>query len=76
MVEFLERAFQSSLSSDVAFLSIIHSPGRDMSMRSLREFVYGGAAVGKAPTMPANPDLDSKPEVVAELVKYVRGLGQ
>jgi len=38
--------------------------------------VYGGAAVGKSPTMPANPDLDSKPEVVAELVKIIRGLGQ
>lgn len=36
--------------------------------------VYGGSAVGKAPTMPANPDLDGKPEVVAELVKYIRGL--
>jgi mono/diheme cytochrome c family protein len=38
--------------------------------------VYGGSAVGKAPTMPANPDLDAKPEVVAELVKFIRGLGQ
>ena len=37
--------------------------------------VYGGSAVGKAPTMPANPDLDGKPEVVVELVKYVRNLG-
>jgi mono/diheme cytochrome c family protein len=37
--------------------------------------VYGGAAVGKAPTMPANPDLDAKPEVVAELVKHIRELG-
>jgi mono/diheme cytochrome c family protein len=32
------------------------------------------AGVGKAPTMPANPDLDAKPEVVAELVKLIRGL--
>ena len=38
--------------------------------------VYGGAGVGKAPTMPANPDLDAKPEVVAELVKYIRGLAE
>ncbi|MGB5413084.1 MAG: c-type cytochrome, partial [Polyangiales bacterium] len=38
--------------------------------------VYGGSAVGKAATMPANPDLDAKPEVVAELVKYVRGLAK
>lgn len=38
--------------------------------------VYGGSAVGKSPSMPANPDLDAKPEVVAELVKYVRGLAK
>lgn len=38
--------------------------------------VYGGSAVGKAATMPANPDLDAKPEVVAELMKYVRSLGK
>ncbi len=38
--------------------------------------VYGGSAVGKAPTMPANPDLDAKPEVVAELVKHVRSLAK
>jgi len=36
--------------------------------------VFGGLAVGKAATMPPNPDLDAKPEVVAELVKFVRGL--
>ena len=38
--------------------------------------VYGGIAVGKAPTMPANPDLDAKPAVVAELVKYIRDLAK
>jgi mono/diheme cytochrome c family protein len=38
--------------------------------------VYGGSAVGKSPSMPANPDLDAKPEVVAELVKVVRGLAK
>ena len=35
---------------------------------------YGGAAVGKAATMPANPDLMSKPDVVAALRAYVRAL--
>lgn len=35
---------------------------------------YGGAAVGKSPAMPANPDLMSKPEVVAALRAYVRNL--
>jgi mono/diheme cytochrome c family protein len=36
---------------------------------------YGGAAVGKSPTMPGNPDLISKPQVVAALVAHVRSLG-
>jgi mono/diheme cytochrome c family protein len=35
--------------------------------------VNGGAAVGKSPIMPGSPDLQSKPEVVDELVKIVRG---
>jgi hypothetical protein len=29
-------------------------------------------AVGRTPGMPPNPDLQSKPDVVAELVKIVR----
>lgn len=37
---------------------------------------YGGAAVGKSVTMPANPDLTSKPEVVAALRAHVRSLGK
>jgi mono/diheme cytochrome c family protein len=32
----------------------------------------GGVAVGRTPGMPPNPDLESKPDVVAELVKIVR----
>jgi hypothetical protein len=32
----------------------------------------GGAAVGKSPAMPGNPDLQAKPAVVKELVKLVR----
>lgn len=35
---------------------------------------YGGAAVGKSPAMPANPDLMSKPEVVTALRAHVRSL--
>jgi uncharacterized membrane protein len=34
--------------------------------------VEGGAAVGKSPLMPANPDLANKPAVVQALVKRVR----
>ena len=35
---------------------------------------YGGAAVGKSPGMPPNPDLQAKPEVVAALREHIRGL--
>ena len=38
--------------------------------------MYGGAAVGRSPTMPGNPDLMSRPEVVRALVAYVRGLAR
>lgn len=34
--------------------------------------LYGGAAVGKAPTMPPNPDLESKPEVIKALRAHIR----
>jgi mono/diheme cytochrome c family protein len=37
---------------------------------------YGGAAVGKSPAMPSNPDLMSKPEVVAALREHIRSLGK
>jgi len=37
--------------------------------------LYGGAAVGKSPTMPGNPDLTAKPEVVAALVDHIRDFG-
>ncbi len=36
-----------------------------------KTILYGGAAVGKSPAMPANPDLEDKPEL-DELVKKVR----
>jgi mono/diheme cytochrome c family protein len=35
--------------------------------------VGGGTAVGKSPMMPANPDLQGKPEVVKALRSIVRG---
>lgn len=35
---------------------------------------FGGVAVGKSPAMPANPDLMSKPDVVAALRAHVRSL--
>lgn len=36
----------------------------------------GGAAVGKSPLMPPNPDLEGKKDVVAALRAHVRKLGQ
>ena len=35
--------------------------------------IVGGAAAGKSPNMPANPELSDKPEVVKQLVSIVRG---
>ena len=35
--------------------------------------LYGGAAVGKSPVMPASPDLESQAELLDALVKIVRG---
>lgn len=37
--------------------------------------VEGGAAVGKSPLMPPNPDLAGKPEVTKELVALIRAFG-
>jgi mono/diheme cytochrome c family protein len=37
---------------------------------------YGGVAVGLSPAMPANPDLTSKPEVVAALREKIRSFGR
>ncbi|MCA9531823.1 MAG: c-type cytochrome [Myxococcales bacterium] len=36
--------------------------------------VYGGAAVGRSPAMPANPDLASKTAVVAAIKDHIREL--
>jgi mono/diheme cytochrome c family protein len=38
--------------------------------------VYGGAAVGRSPGMVGNPDLGSKPDVVAALREIVRNFGK
>jgi len=40
-----------------------------------RAIVYGGAAVGRSPAMVANPDLGSKPDVVAALREIIRNFG-
>lgn len=41
-----------------------------------RAILGGGEAVGKSPVMPAYPELADQPEVVAELVRIVRGFGR
>lgn len=56
---YTDKAWQSSVSDEQIKKTII----------------YGGAAVGKSPIMPASPDLDGKPEVVDGLVKIVRRFG-
>jgi len=38
-----------------------------------KAIIEGGAAVGKSPNMPPNPELADKPEVVKALVSIVRG---
>lgn len=38
-----------------------------------KAIVFGGAAVGKSPMMPAQPQLKGKTEVLAELTEIVRG---
>jgi mono/diheme cytochrome c family protein len=38
--------------------------------------LQGGAAVGKSPLMPPNPDLAGKPEVIAALREHVRSLAK
>jgi mono/diheme cytochrome c family protein len=43
----------------------------DDALRTI--IVQGGPAVGKNAAMPPNPDLVSKPAVVVELTKIVRG---
>ncbi|NQU48717.1 MAG: c-type cytochrome [Planctomycetes bacterium] len=43
----------------------------------LRKIIqYGGAAVGKQPTMPPNPVLGSQPEVLASLIAHVRQMAK
>jgi mono/diheme cytochrome c family protein len=37
---------------------------------------FGGVAVGKSPAMPPNPDLVSKPGVVAALRAHIRSFGK
>ena len=39
-----------------------------------KAIVYGGPAVGLSLSMAANPDLESRPAVVAALVEHIRSL--
>ena len=41
-----------------------------------KTILLGGQAVGKSMSMPGNPDLKDKPEVLDELVKIIRGFKQ
>lgn len=44
----------------------------DESIRAV--ILRGGAAIGKSPSMPPNPDLTDKPAVAVALVQLVRGM--
>lgn len=44
--------------------------------RIAKAIVYGGQAVGLSASMAPNPDLESKPEIVAALVERIRKLGR
>jgi mono/diheme cytochrome c family protein len=44
--------------------------------RIAKAIVYGGQAVGLSASMAPNPDLESKPEIVAALVERIRKLGK
>lgn len=41
-----------------------------------KAIVGGGQSIGKSPLMPANPDLESKPDVVSGLVAQIRTFGK
>ena len=38
--------------------------------------LMGGVAVGKSPSMPGNPDLQAKPQVLLALVAHIRSLAK
>ncbi len=42
----------------------------------VKTILEGGMAVGKSDVMPANPDLEQKPQVLSELVKMLRAFGR
>ncbi len=44
--------------------------------RIAKAIVYGGQAVGLSASMAPNPDLESKPDIVAALVERIRKLGK
>ena len=47
-----------------------HRTAKDEDIK--KTILMGGAAVGKSPSMPASPDLESQPELVEALVAVVR----
>ena len=46
----------------------------DADLRTI--ILQGGAGVGKSPTMPGQPQLKDKPEVIDALVAIIRGFGR
>lgn len=49
---------------------------RSVTDEHIREIILrGGAALGKSPLMPAQPQLAARPQIVDELAKIVRSFG-
>ncbi|HLX38223.1 MAG TPA: c-type cytochrome [Candidatus Binataceae bacterium] len=57
-INFRDRKWQSSVTNE----------------KIAQVIVYGGPAAGLSASMSANPDLKTRPEVVAALVQRIRGL--
>jgi len=58
--DYTDKAWQASVTDD----------------QIAKTIVMGGAAVGKSPMMPAQPQLREKPAVVMALVNIVRGFSK
>jgi hypothetical protein len=57
-VDFRDRKWQRSVTNE----------------KIAKAIVYGGPAVGLSLSMSANPDLESRPAVVAALIEHIRNL--
>ena len=69
-VETAVRAYEVMVILDPSLEERTIEPALEKYLKVIRD---GGAAVGKSPIMPGNPQLKGKDDVIAELIKIVRG---